>query len=260
MWQKGRTLNTAADLSVFHNSRFPAAKVQRIHDVAARLRTERGRVVDAITRGVPAAARIIGRGGADINRWMLAESHRWRHLLSARPTGRIDHLRVSMPNNDLLVAAGLTMTSLFDFEGCEPEARLLLAGQDPRIYHFAFVPLQMKIVDRREVLLDGPVMRDEPTVIRVCDADCLRVAYEYWEAITATAYPCAAEKTGLADLSPRQQQIIRFLAVPLTDEQIADRLGISIRTVRYDIASILETLDAPNRFVAGLRLRERIGG
>lgn len=246
------------DLSVFENNRFPAAKVQRVHDAAARLRTERGRVADAITHGLPAQARIIGRGAPDINRWMIVASRRWRHLLSARPTGQIEHLRVSMPNNDEVVAGGLDMISLFDFEKTDPEARLLLAGQDPRVYYFAFVPAQMKIIDRREVLLDGPVVRNEPTVMRVWDTGCMSAAQDYWRAIMATAYPCAAATSGLSDLSPRQQQIVGFLAVPLTDEQIAERLGVSVRTVRYDVASILDALDAPTRFVAGLRLRERI--
>lgn len=246
------------DLSVFQNTRFPAAKVQRVHDAAARLRTERGRVADAITHGLPAQARIIGRGAPDINRWMIAASRHWRHLLSARPTGQIEHLRVSMPNNDEVVSGGLDMVSLFDLEKTDPEARLLLAGQDPGIYYFAFVPAQMKIIDRREVLLDGPVVRNEPTVMRVWDAGCMSAAQEYWRAILATAYPCAAETSGLSDLSPRQQQIVGFLAVPLTDEQIAERLGVSVRTVRYDVASILDALGAPTRFVAGLRLRERI--
>lgn len=255
----GATLYEAKDLSVFQNSRFPPAKVQRVHDAAARLRSERGRVADSIARGVPADARIVGRGAADINRWMLAESHRWHHLLSARVDARIEQLRVSLPNNDAVVAGGLDMISLWDFERAEPEARLLLAGQDPRTYYFAFVPAQMKIIDRREVLLDGPIVHEEVTVMRVWDTGCMRAAMEYWRTIMATAYPCAAEKSGISDLSPRQQQIVRFLAVPLADEQIAERLGVSVRTVRYDVASILNALDAPNRFVAGLRLRERMG-
>lgn len=252
-------LYPAEDMSVFQNNRFPAAAVQRVHDTAAQLRTERARVVDAITRGAPAPARIVGRGGPDINRWMMAESHRWRHLLSARPCGNVAQLRISMPNNDAVVAAGLDMISLWDYDKTDPEARLILARQDPRTYFFAFIPAQMKIIDRREVLLDGPAVRNEPTVMRVWDAGCMRAAMAYWQAVTATAFPCAVETAGLTELSPRQQQIVGFLAAPLTDEQIAARLGISVRTVRYDVASILDALDAPTRFVAGLRLRERIG-
>lgn len=250
-------MHETEDLSVFQADRFAPADKQRVHDAAARLRIERGRVADAIAGGAPVEARVMGRGGRDINRWMLSESHRWRHLLSARPSGKIEQVRVSLPNNDAVMAGGLSMISLWDYEACDIETRLLLAAQDPRTYYFAFVPAALKIVDHREVLLDGPVVREQNTVMRVWDAECMRAAEEYWRAVMATAYPCAAEKAAVSNLSPRQQRIVGLMMLPLTDEQIATRIGVSVRTVRYDIAAILDGLEAPNRFVAGLRLREQ---
>lgn len=247
----------AEDLSVFQADRFAPASKQRVYDAAARLRIERSRVADAILAGAAVDARIIGRGGPDINRWMLTESHRWHHLLSARPEGQFARARVSLPNNQSVTDKGLTMVSLWDYEACEYETRLLLACQDPQIYYFAFVPAQLKIVDHREVLLDGPVVREQPTVMRVRDAGCMEAAREYWRTVMATAYPCAAEKAGVSNLSPRQQRIVGLMMLPFTDDQIATRIGVSVRTVRYDIAAILDELEAPNRFVAGLRLREQ---
>lgn len=250
-------MHETGDLSAFEVDRFPPADKQRVYDAAARLRIERGRVADALVAGAAVDARIIGRGGAAINRWMLTESHRWRHLLSARPTGQFAQARVSLPNNQILTDKGMAMVSLWDYESCEFETRLLLACQDPQVYYFAFVPAQLKIVDHRDVLLDGPVVREQPTVMRVGDAGCLRAAREYWRTVMATAYPCATERAGISGLSPRQQRIVGLMMLPLTDEQIATRIGVSVRTVRYDIAAILDGLEAPNRFVAGLRMREQ---
>jgi hypothetical protein len=47
------------------------------------------------------------------------------------------------------------MVSLFDHDGCAPEARLLVASEQEGSYLFGVGPVQMKIVDRRYVLLQG---------------------------------------------------------------------------------------------------------
>jgi DNA-binding NarL/FixJ family response regulator len=39
----------------------------------------------------------------------------------------------------------------------------------------------------------------------------------------------------------------------LPDERIAEKLGISVRTVRYDISAIMAALGVRSRFAAGLR-------
>ena len=49
------------------------------------------------------------------------------------------------------------------------------------------------------------------------------------------------------------QQILCYLALGHTDEQIARRLSLSVRTVRRRIARVMEELDAASRFAAGVK-------
>jgi DNA-binding CsgD family transcriptional regulator len=168
-------------------------------------------------------------------------------------------LGVSLPNNAFLVAAGLQMTSVWHYAGLDPDVRMVLSCEDASAYFFGYAPVQMKIVDRREVLLDGPRLRGEPTVIAVRDTACMDAARDYWSAVTTTTYPCVAEAASLDDFSPRQRHVVALMLVSTTDEEIAGRLGVSLRTVRTEIATVLRLLEAPTRFVAGTRLRERLG-
>lgn len=51
-------------------------------------------------------------------------------------------------------------------------------------------------------------------------------------------------------LSDRQMQILKFVALGLSNEQIATRLEVSRQTVGYHVGRLLSCLDAPTR--AGL--------
>jgi hypothetical protein len=51
----------------------------------------------------------------------------------------------------------------------------------------------------------------------------------------------------------RHELVLRMLAQGLTDDAIARRLGVSVRTVRGDVASAMIELDARSRFQAGVR-------
>ncbi len=51
----------------------------------------------------------------------------------------------------------------------------------------------------------------------------------------------------------RYEQVLRMLADGLTDEAVARRLGVSVRTVRNDVASTMSALEACSRFQAGAR-------
>ncbi|HET7082798.1 MAG TPA: response regulator transcription factor [Candidatus Limnocylindria bacterium] len=64
----------------------------------------------------------------------------------------------------------------------------------------------------------------------------------------------------LAELSDRERQVLHQLAEGLTDREIADRLGISPRTVETHVGSILHKLGVKNRAQAARRYLESNGG
>lgn len=245
------------DFSAYVDSgRFPQPGRLRVLDQLARLQTERTRVSRVIERGQRAAARIIGHGTIAINQNMAREAQTWRVLESIRSSGTIGQLAVSLPNNAAIMDGGLRMTSIWHFDALDPEARLILSAEDPAAYFFGYAPVPMKIIDNTEVLLDGPTLRGEPTVIAVRDPACLDAARGYWEAVRSTMYPCTAEAPAVVGLSDRQRRVVTLMLTCPSDDQIARRLGVSVRTVRTEVAAVLDLLDAPTRFVAGVRLRE----
>lgn len=52
------------------------------------------------------------------------------------------------------------------------------------------------------------------------------------------------------DLSPRQQEIMLCLAKGLSNQEIADELGLKLSTVRNNIATVYEFLELSNRVQA----------
>jgi len=54
-------------------------------------------------------------------------------------------------------------------------------------------------------------------------------------------------------LSKRYEIVLRLLAEGLTDDAVAHRIGVSVRTVRNDVAFAMAGMDARSRFQAGVR-------
>ncbi|WP_308378343.1 helix-turn-helix transcriptional regulator [Streptomyces sp. ISL-87] len=54
-------------------------------------------------------------------------------------------------------------------------------------------------------------------------------------------------------LSPAERELLRLLGSGLTDEAASNRLGVAVRTVRRQMASVMERLGAASRFEAGLK-------
>ena len=52
---------------------------------------------------------------------------------------------------------------------------------------------------------------------------------------------------GWADLTPREAEVLGLLSTGATDKQIADRLSLSVHTVKSHVRSILIKLHAVNR-------------
>ncbi|WP_296601619.1 LuxR family transcriptional regulator [Nocardioides sp.] len=202
---------------------------------------------------------MVARTTSGAQLWIHDEVTRWRELLTVRPAGTAGPLRSILPRNRELIANGLQMVSLWDWDGLKPEARRLLAGERVGRYLFGVGPVQMNLVDRRWVLLQGPMVEGEPTVMAVTDPACLAAAWRYWHAAVASSYPADEdEAVELEGLTTRQRQVAALLAVDIRDEAIAETLGVSVRTVRADVAQLMAALGVRSRFAAGVRFRAAI--
>jgi DNA-binding NarL/FixJ family response regulator len=77
--------------------------------------------------------------------------------------------------------------------------------------------------------------------------------------LSSTRPAGTASTSAVAELSPREHDVLALLANGLTDREIGEELSISVRTVSNHVGRILAKLDAPTRTAAvALALREGI--
>ncbi|MEU4061135.1 helix-turn-helix transcriptional regulator [Streptomyces wedmorensis] len=121
------------------------------------------------------------------------------------------------------------------------------------------LPPRMLIFDRRTALVPidprdsklGALCTSSPGIV----ASLLSLFEQTWE----TAVPLGADHRERPEdgISAGDRELLRLLASGLTDEGAGKRLGISVRTVRRQMAALMERLNATSRFEAGLKAAQR---
>ena len=113
------------------------------------------------------------------------------------------------------------------------------------------VPVRVLIVDRSvAVVMDGGPQANVARTGPLLDSYC-QLADRLWEG-AVDMRSGRLQVPGLAD-KQRRETVLRLLADGLTDEAIARRIGVSVRTVRSEVAALMTKLNARSRFQAGLR-------
>jgi DNA-binding CsgD family transcriptional regulator len=160
-----------------------------------------------------------------------------------------------------LLERGVEMRIIYDAEALQMPGRLRTVTELVRLGERARtlpgLPLKLYVYDRRLALI--PLSSDRPTeamaiVHRSALLDALIALFEsYWE----RARPVVPDTTGPADLDPRDAEVLALLGTGLTDQAIARRLGVSLRTARRRIAGITARLHGSTRFQAGAAAAHR---
>src|SRR5262249_29862482 len=82
---------------------------------------------------------------------------------------------------------------------------------------------------------------------------CFVAMFEsFWLQATDHRAPAPVDDGDLL-LSTQERDVLRMLATGLKDEQIARRLGVSLRTVSRIVGDLMRRLEADSRFQAGVR-------
>lgn len=247
------------DVGLGPGSRIPMRARQAVLDAAAVLQVRRTEAAEDAAAGRLTQGEIVAVGMQATNAWMARASETWREVLSVRPTATTTQLRASLPANRAGYERGVSMVSVFDFYGTSAEGRILLANEPVGDYLLGCGPVQMKILERRSVLLEGPEVDGSPSLMSIHAPACMDAAWRYWEAVLASCLPAEAPADrSPASLTPRQRQVAALMASDLGDDAIAASLGVSVRTVRSDVAAVLAALGVRTRFAAAVRL-ERLG-
>jgi DNA-binding CsgD family transcriptional regulator len=143
----------------------------------------------------------------------------------------------------------------------DPVARQIIAtcveaGEEARLLQQ--IPMKMKLADQATAMLPlapagttGALLIKAPVVVAA-----LR---EYFELLWERATPVNAHRTLPEEdrLTSAQQQVLDLMAEGLLDAGIANRLGVSLSTVRRHITVIMSRLNVTSRFAAGAAAQRR---
>lgn len=222
---------------------------------ASSLDLARERVVDSYRRGTRLGnAHLLG---AQSRTWPRPHSSRLSVYADVTPP----HVEAAIHEGTRMHGSGRRSDAVWDRAAIDPAVTVLLAAVQNAGTHgnrsdfIGFAPISMEIIDHQIVLLEGPVVKGECTVLCTQEAMCLTAAHTYWDAVLAASQPCLLGGEPAAGLTERQLRVVGLMLAHSNDQQIADRLEVSIRTVRTEIATILSVLDVGSRFAAGFMLR-----
>ncbi|HEY3562730.1 MAG TPA: helix-turn-helix transcriptional regulator [Kribbella sp.] len=118
------------------------------------------------------------------------------------------------------------------------------------------VPMDAIVIDGSVAVLPADTANGSVAVLRLTSV--VVTALELFERIWPDAVPLAdRDLPDEADLSSREQEMLRLLALGATDEVAAAHLDISVRTVRRMVAQIMHRLGARSRFQAGVKAADQ---
>ena len=127
--------------------------------------------------------------------------------------------------------------------------RLVAAGAEIRTV--AQVPTDVTVIDGSVALLARD--RSAGDIAMVGLPGVVDTVVALFERLWAAGSPLTAAD----ELSGRERELLALLSAGYTDESAAARLGVSVRTVRRMMSTIMARLGARSRFQAGLRAADR---
>jgi DNA-binding CsgD family transcriptional regulator/sugar-specific transcriptional regulator TrmB len=121
------------------------------------------------------------------------------------------------------------------------------------------LPPRMLIFDRKIVVVPVDPLNTKLGALCTREAAIVASLLTIFQQAWGTAVPLGADITACPEtgLTGVERQLLRLLADGMTDEAAGKRLGISARTVRRQMAGLMERLGATSRFEAGLKAAQR---
>ncbi|MCC9197238.1 LuxR C-terminal-related transcriptional regulator [Arthrobacter sp. zg-Y820] len=113
--------------------------------------------------------------------------------------------------------------------------------------------LRIVIFDGKVAVVPRARCADDRAGLVIRDPHLIHLFVRMFDFAWELGEPFLAEDPQPGQLSSLQRSILRALASGQSDEVIARRLGISVRTCRRHIAKMLEDLGAESRFQAGVK-------
>ncbi|MGW8696190.1 LuxR C-terminal-related transcriptional regulator [Streptomyces eurythermus] len=173
-------------------------------------------------------------------------------------------LDASRPLDEQALARGVQLLTVYQDSARNDPATFAyarwLSEQGGQVRTSPVLPPRMLIFDRRTAVVPidpantrlGALCTSAPGIV----ASLLALFEQTWE----SAVPLGADRrrpAGEEEVTPAERELLKLLASGMTDEAAGKRLGVSLRTVRRQMAALMERLHASSRFEAGLKAAQR---
>ncbi|MGE9695830.1 LuxR C-terminal-related transcriptional regulator [Streptomyces sp. CH6] len=173
-----------------------------------------------------------------------------------------ENLEAARPLDEALLSRGVRMRTVYlDSVRNSPDSVayaqwLSERGREARTV--PALPVRLIVIDRRLAVL--PLDEDDSGAgaVVVSGGGAISALCALFESVWEQGEPFGTPGTPAHEpLSPGERATLRFLAMGLTDEAIAKRLGVSPRTTRRTSTTLMERLGARSRFQAGVEAARR---
>ncbi|MER6769717.1 helix-turn-helix transcriptional regulator [Streptomyces bacillaris] len=281
-----RALDTLADLALIRTSCdkpgavYPVNPELGFQAILAKRQAEIARRQQALEEAKAQAASVLahymleytaGRVGVELLSGLDAVRLRLQELaatteqeaLSLAPGGpqTAANRVASQPLAESLLARSVAIRTIYlDSVRNDPASvkhALWLCDRGAHIRTVPFLPTRMQILDRRVALLPLHVEQTDKGALLVEEPGIVAVLSAFFDMLWAQASPMGAVIEPQDELSPQDRELMRLLGQGLTDEAVARKLGVSLRTERRMVTRLSEHLNAQSRFQLGQRAVER---
>jgi DNA-binding CsgD family transcriptional regulator len=170
--------------------------------------------------------------------------------------------QASQPLCEALARRGVAMRSVYlDSVHNDPatvEHLRWLHSHGDHVRTTASLPSRMLVFDRQHAVLPTDPDDTAAGALVLHGRGVIVALYELFERVWDNALPFAGgrpqhRERGDGELTSQEHAVLRLLAEGFTDEVVARKLGVSVRTGRRITAELMSRLGARSRFQAGLR-------
>ncbi|ADD40033.1 transcriptional regulator, LuxR family [Stackebrandtia nassauensis DSM 44728] len=205
---------------------------------------------------------VVGREAVFERFQQIQQASRHQIRVIDKPPYAAPDAELNIPNERELLRRGVVWRVIYDAAGLESFHRLegdvrntMTAGESARVLSDA--PIKLMISDDRLGMLPLQIApRTINSIVVVHRSALLEALSALFEQLWCQALPLvhSGEPQGpTTEPTEIERQLLMLLTAGLTDERIAERMGVSLRTMQRRLRELLERLGATTRFQAGIR-------
>lgn len=185
--------------------------------------------------------------------------------LSVMPGGAQSQasLDASRPLDETAMSRGISLLTLYQDSVRHDPASLAYARwmteRGGMVRTCPTLPPRMLVFDRKVAVIPIDPVDTKRGALCTREAGIVASLVALFEQTWNSAVPLGADrsKDAQSGLTASEQELLRLLASGLTDEVAGRHLGISARSVRRQMAGLMDRLEASSRFEAGLKAAQQ---